>query len=181
MRGNRIAVAVVFGLLGVVFAGVGSDLAGWWSVPGQDFTCGTPDCTSEESLGQAFAGLGAALLVLVALLNVRWAVQRGRTRRLRESGLRVPAVLVEVRRVGGNSGRNSSAHNNLTWAAQLPDGSTIRFVVPSASSLPDGTWLEAATDGEHSALMLDIRNLRLARDHDAIRASTAAAVALRQA
>lgn len=88
----------------------------------------------------------------------------GRTRRQRkivESGTRVPARLVDVKRAffggSGSSQRNAPRGSKQTWVAELPEGGTLEFRVKSRWSPQVGAVLEAAVDAERTqgVLVLD--------------------------
>ena len=97
--------------------------------------------------------------------------------RLRESGARVPALLVKRKEskwesrgggvsisiggVGSSGNEYKGRKTTMTWEAHTPEGKVIEFEEEALWGPQEGQWLEAAVDDEreNAALVLDLASM----------------------
>lgn len=179
MRSQVVLPCVVAVLVAVPLLVLGGDLANIWTISDAlDCTKTAAACEDERLVGIGLLVTGIVAIDAVIGFNILWAARRATRRRLRESGTRVPAELVRSKRVGKSS--EGSVHFKQWWRAWMPDGTTRDFVVRSGEWLQNGYLLEAATDGEKVALVLELQRNAVARDRELVFASHQAARELRR-
>lgn len=180
MRFQAVVATLALFVLAGLLALVGADLANWWTVPGDgvDLTCGASasTCSALETTGAVLVALAGGLVLLALGLNTLWWLRRRRDQRLRDTGVRVPAILLRERHPVKGRG-----YVDQQWQALFPDGKTTRWVVRCPVELGETLWLEAATDERRTVLMLDLPRKRVARDAEGLERSTEAAHVLLRA